>query len=153
MTKVYQGLGLSCMYPENWSLSEETAPSGATTGFMLESPTSAFMMVNEYPWNVAPREAVDHAREAMVAEYPEAEFEPFEPKLLIQGEPIQDCRAGDIRFYYLDLMVISRLISFTVGKKTYLVQIQAEDRDFDKLEQVFEAMLVSMLQSLELPSP
>ncbi len=148
MTKVYQGLGLSCMYPENWNLSEDTS-TGSPTGFMIESPTSAFMTVNEYPWNVAPREAVEKAREAMEAEYPEAEFEPFEPKLLLKGEPIADSRAGDIRFYYLDLLVISRLIAFTVSKKTYLVQIQAEDRDFEKLEQVFQAMLVSMLQSLE----
>lgn len=149
MTKVYQGLGLSCMYPENWKLSEDTSSSGSTTGFMIESPTSAFMTVNEYPWNVAPREAIEKAREAMESEYPESEFEPFEPKLMLKGEEIADSRAGDVRFYYLDLLVISRLIAFTVNKKTYLIQIQAEDRDFDKLEQVFQAMLVSMLQSLE----
>lgn len=149
MTKVYQGLGLSCMYPENWKLSEDTSSSGSTTGFMIESPTSAFMTVNEYPWNVAPREAIEKAREAMEAEYPESEFEPFEPKLMLKGEEIADSRAGDVRFYYLDLLVISRLIAFTVNKKTYLIQIQAEDRDFDKLEQVFQAMLVSILQSLE----
>lgn len=137
------------MYPENWKLSEDTSSSGSTTGFMIESPTSAFMTVNEYPWNVAPREAIEKAREAMEAEYPESEFEPFEPKLMLKGEEIADSRAGDVRFYYLDLLVISRLIAFTVNKKTYLIQIQAEDRDFDKLEQVFQAMLVSMLQSLE----
>ncbi|MFN7875064.1 MAG: hypothetical protein ACK5PB_07105 [Pirellula sp.] len=149
MTKVYQGLGLSCMYPENWKLSEDSSPSGSPTAFMIESPTSAFMTVSVFPWNVAPRETIENAREAMEAEYPESEFEAFEPNLQLRGEPIADARAGDVRFYYLDLLVISRLISFTVEKKTYLVQIQAEDRDFDKLEQVFQAMLVSMLKSLE----
>ncbi len=80
-----------------------------------------------------PREAIEKAREAMEAEYPESEFESFEPKLMLKGEEIADSRAGDVRFYYLDLLVISRLIAFTVNKKTYLIQIQAEDRDFDQV--------------------
>ena len=148
MTKIYQGLGLSCMYPENWTITEDT-DAGNVTAFTLESPTSSFMTVTEFPWTLAPREAIDQARETMVEEYDETEFEPLEPDLMFRGEKMQDCRAGDVRFYYLDLLVISRLISFTVDKKTFLVQIQAEDRDFDTLEMVFRAMMVSMLKSLE----
>jgi hypothetical protein len=149
VTKVYQGIGLSCMYPENWRVSEDTEPGGRTTGFMIESPNSAFMTVSEYPWNVAPREAIDSAKVAMEAEYDNCEFEPFSPTLLVNGKAIEDCRAGDVRFYFLDLLVVSRLIAFTVRKTTYLIQIQAEDRDFDSLEKVFQAMIVSMLNSLE----
>ncbi|AMV34135.1 hypothetical protein VN12_18540 [Pirellula sp. SH-Sr6A] len=148
MTKIYQGIGLRCMYPENWNLIEDTE-DGQTTGFTLESPTSAFMTVSEYPWNVSPRSAVESSAAAMMAEYEEVEQQPFDPQLTFRGEVLQDSRGADLQFYFLDLLVTSRLIAFTVDRKTYLVQIQAEDRDFMTLEQVFQAMLISMLQSLE----
>ena len=148
MTRVYQGLGVSCMYPENWTVSEETEGE-RVTGFMLESPTSAYMTVVEYPWTVPPREAVEKAREAMEQEYEETEYLEREPELKYRGERIADCRGADLHFYYLDLLVVSRLVSFTLQRKTYLVQMQAEDRDFQSLEAVFQAMLISMIRSLE----
>ena len=148
MTKFYQGLGLTCMYPENWNVTEDT-DEGKVLGFTLESPTAAFMTVTEYPWTVPPQEAIDEAGAARKAEYDELEFEPYDPALEWQGEPLADCRATDVRFYYLDLLVISRLIAFSLEHRTYLVQIQAEDRDFEGLEMVFKAMLVSMLQSVK----
>jgi hypothetical protein len=136
------------MYPENWNLIEDTE-DGQTTGFTLESPTSAFMTVSEYPWNVSPRSAVESSAAAMTAEYEEVEQLEFEPQLSYRGQVLQDCRGIDLQFYYLDLLVTSRVIAFTVERKTYLIQIQAEDRDFATLEQVFQAMIISMLQSLE----
>jgi hypothetical protein len=136
------------MYPENWNLIEDTE-DGQTTGFTLESPTSAFMTVSEYPWNVSPRSAVESSAAAMTAEYEEVEQLEFEPQLSYRGQVLQDCRGIDLQFYYLDLLVTSRVIAFTVERKTYLIQIQAEDRDFTTLEQVFQAMIISMLQSLE----
>lgn len=148
MTKIYQGIGVRCMYPENWNLIEDTE-DGETTGFTLESPTSAFMTVSEYPWNVSPRSAVESSAAAMTAEYEEVEQLEFEPQLSYRGQVLQDCRGIDLQFYYLDLLVTSRVIAFTVERKTYLIQIQAEDRDFTTLEQVFQAMIISMLQSLE----
>ncbi|MCU0716289.1 MAG: hypothetical protein MUD03_09185 [Pirellula sp.] len=148
MTKIYQGIGVRCMYPENWNLIEDTE-DGQTTGFTLESPTSAFMTVSEYPWNVSPRSAVESSAAAMTAEYEEVEQLEFEPQLSYRGQVLQDCRGIDLQFYYLDLLVTSRVIAFTVERKTYLIQIQAEDRDFTTLEQVFQAMIISMLQSLE----
>jgi hypothetical protein len=136
------------MYPENWNLTEDTEDD-QTIGFTLESPTSAFMTVSEYPWNVSPRSAVESSAAAMMAEYEEVEQQSFDPQLTFRGEILQDCRGADLQFYFLDLLVTSRLIAFTVDRKTYLVQIQAEDRDFQTLEQVFQAMIISMLQSLE----
>ncbi len=148
MTKLYNGLGLTCMYPENWSLSEDT-DEGKTISFTVESPTSAFMTVSEYPWSVSPQQAIERGREAMQAEYEDTEVEVFSPQLSYRGGGMQQCLGTDIRFYYLDLLVISRLIAFTIEKRTFLIQIQGEDRDFESLEKVFQAMLISMLKSLE----
>ena len=147
MTKTFQGLGLSCMYPENWSLSEDT-DDGRTVGFTIESPTSAFMTVTEYPWTVAPREALEQAQDIMKSEYDNIEYDEIDPGLELDGQPLADSRASDANFYYLDLLVFSRFVSFTVDRKTYLVQIQSEDRDYEGLEMVFKAMLVSMFKSI-----
>lgn len=147
MTKTYQGLGLSCMYPENWSLTEDT-DDGRIVGFTIESPTSAFMTVTEYPWTVAPREALEQAQDIMKSEYDNIEYDEIDPELELDGQPLADSRASDANFYYLDLLVFSSFVSFTVDRKTYLVQIQSEDRDYEGLEMVFKAMLVSMLKSI-----
>ena len=151
MTKIYQGLGLSCMYPENWSLTEDT-DEGRVVAFTLESPTAAFMTVTEYPWTVAPREALEQAEEIMKAEYDNVEYEEIDPQLELDSKPLADSRAGDAHFYYLDLLIVSRFVAFTVDRKTFLVQIQSEDRDFESLEMVFKAMLFSMLKSINIES-
>ena len=147
MIKTYQGLGLSCMYPENWTLTEDT-DGGRVVGFTVESPTFAFMTVTEYSWTVSPREALEQAQDIMKSEYDNIEYDEIDPELEFDGQPLADSRASDANFYYLDLLVFSRFVSFTVDRKTFLVQIQAEDRDFESLELVFKAMLISMLKSI-----
>jgi hypothetical protein len=136
------------MYPENWNITEDT-DDGQVLGFTLESPTSAFMTVTEYPWTVTPADAMEQAFEILRTEYDEVEYETLPTDLTWEGEALPDCMSGDARFYYLDLMVISRLLAFSLQHRTFLVQIQAEDRDFDRLELVFKAILVSMLQSVK----
>lgn len=135
------------MYPENWNVTEDT-DGGKLLGFTLESPSAAFMTVTEYAWTVSPSQAIDQAIETMRSEYDELEFEEMESDLEWDGKPLPDCRSGDVRFYYLDLLVVSRLIAFALDHQTYLIQIQAEDRDFESLEMVFKAMLISMLKSV-----
>jgi hypothetical protein len=150
MTKIYQGLGLSCMYPENWTVSEDTEDD-TTVSFTLESPTHAFMTVIAYPWTVVPRQAIEQAREAMKAEYEEVEYEEVDPELPRGDTPLSDSRAVEMRFYYLDLLVVSRLVAFSLPlqQRTYLLQIQAEDRDYQSLDKVFQAIIVSLIRSLD----
>jgi hypothetical protein len=135
------------MYPESWSVSEDT-DDGRVVGFTLESPAAAFMTVTEYPWTVAPREALEQAQEVMKSEYDNIEYDDIPTDLELDNKPLDDSRACEANFYYLDLLVVSRFIAFTVDRKTFLVQIQSEDRDFSKLEMVFKAMLVSLLKSV-----
>jgi hypothetical protein len=146
MTKSYQGLGLSCLYPENWTLTEDTQDD-RVVGFTLESPSSAFMTVTQYPWTVTPEDAIDEACEAMSAEYDDVEFEATQADIDWLEHPLESFQSGDVRFYYLDLMVISRLMAFVLDQRTFLVQVQAEDRDFESLQMVFKAILISLLKS------
>ncbi len=170
MTKVYRGLGLACTYPENWQLSEETvaehADQSTVVGFNLQSPTSAFMSVYRYPQSVSPDEAIEEATKAIAADYEGIELASFAPEReLLHDElapsqpksaPSQPksnvpnaSRGTDLNFYYLDLLITVRLISFQFSHYTFLVQFQAEDRDFTSMERVFQAMLITMIQSLQ----
>ena len=163
MTKVYRGLGLACTYPENWQLSEETvaehADQSTVVGFNLQSPTSAFMSVYRYPQSVSPDEAIEEATKAIAADYEGIELASFAPErelLHVELAPSQPksnvpnaSRGTDLNFYYLDLLITVRLISFQFSHYTFLVQFQAEDRDFTSMERVFQAMLITMIQSLQ----
>ena len=163
MTKVYRGLGLACTYPENWQLSEETvaehADQSTVVGFNLQSPTSAFMSVYRYPQSVSPDEAIEEATKAIAADYEGIELASFAPErelLHVELAPSQPksnvpnaSRGTDLNFYYLDLLITVRLISFQFSHYTFLLQFQAEDRDFTSMERVFQAMLITMMQSLQ----
>jgi hypothetical protein len=134
------------MYPENWQLTEDREEQ-QVVGFTLQSPNTAFLVVIAYPWTMPPKDALEQARMAIESEYDEVEFEPTEPSLDLMVGPLMDWRSGEMRFYYLDLLVVCRLVAFSASNQTYLVQCQAEDREFESLEMVFEAMLASMIRS------
>ncbi len=85
---------------------------------------------------------LDEAAAAMNAEYEDVESEPYQVD--IAGHQY----AGLIqRFYYLDLLVASKLLTIKTDDQLYLVQIQGEDRDMDQQSMVFDAILTSMLRS------
>ena len=163
LTKVYRGLGLACTYPENWQLSEETfagdGESETVVGFNLQSPTSAFMSVYRYPMSLSPDEAIQESIKAIADEYEEIEQIAFESERdlltthLSNSQPNDNVsntsRGTDLNFYYLDLLITVRLISFQFARHTFLVQFQAEDRDFTSMERVFQAMLITIIQSLQ----
>lgn len=144
MPATYQGLDLECVYPDNWAFSEDLdSEEGQTQGFTLESPDAAFFSLTRYPWNCAPSKVIEMTQQTLESEYEQAEAYTVEP-----GLGIDDSRAAEINFYCLDFLVTSRIIAFTIRPYTYLVQIQAEDRTFDELTPVFEAILYSILRSL-----
>ena len=142
MPNTYRGLGIECLYPDNWKLLEDDSPD--SPGFTLESPDAAIFSLTKYPWTVAPREAIERAIQAVQDEYPDCEVEWNEADLTIA-----DSRSVEIRFFLLDLLVVIRFRGFSIERQTYLVQQQAEDRDYDRLEIVFDAILESVIQSID----
>jgi hypothetical protein len=147
VTKIYQGLGLSITYPENWQVTEDFDGS-ELLGFQLQSPTSAFFAVYMYPLSTTSTEAINEAHRAIAAEYDEVEYDLIAtPEWMSSALQLSESQAAELHFYYLDLLVQVRLFAFHVHHHTYLIHIQAEDRDFNKLERVFDALLVTLVQS------
>lgn len=141
--KTYEGMELILPYPENWTVSEERQGDWVDS-VLLESPDSAFLSINRYPSSTATDEILERALQAMKAEYDSVESEDLAFDLG-DGESF----GCELRFYVLDLLVCSRLLSFQVEPFSYLVQVQAEDRDFDRLRPVVHAMLCRAIASLD----
>lgn len=135
-------MGLSIPYPENWMVSNDGSDKDTDSVF-IESPNTAFLSVSLYDDSTGPLQAIERAMEAMQSEYEDIEYEDIEVDL-----ELLDIKARELRFYFLDLVVVSRLIAFRVGQTTYLVQQQAEDREFGELEPVFFAMMFGMAKAM-----
>ncbi len=146
MTRVFQGQGLVCTYPENWQLTEDTEEQAAV-GFTLQSPNTAFMTVYRYPPEIAPSQAIEETKRVIAAEYDDIESQVVEPEIAGASPVISELQGQELSFYYLDLLVFIRLIAFRYRNETLLIHCQAEDREFAKLDLVFQAMMISMFAS------
>jgi hypothetical protein len=144
MPECYQGIGISMLYPENWKLEEEPMNQAVS----LESPEGAFMVITRLGAEQNPTAALSDALSTMNAEYEEIEAEPLAREIAsitLIGQML--------RFVYLDLIIASQVLTVSAPTDHYLIQIQAEDRQYDKLQPVFDALLTSMCQSLGKASP
>lgn len=135
MPSTFESFGVKFLYPENWVVADRPeAESGS--GVTLDLPSGGFFSIEKDDSLVPDEELIERIVSAIVAEYDEVEQE--EITLDQIGE---DDRALELRFYYLDLLVISRVILTARGDDRLVIQMQAESRDFDTNEQVFAAIL------------
>ena len=136
----YNGLGVSVMYPDGWKIEEDGTEENSVS---FESPLGAFLTITRYP-ELNFSDAVEKAHQVMLAEYDEVESEEFSRTIADH-----EFNVTALRFVYLDFLIVAELFSFLLGGSTYLVQIQGEDRDVEKLQPVFQAMLTSLFQKAE----
>ncbi len=148
MPKTHRALGLSITYPDNWQVTEETENEEAG-GYELQGPTGAFLSVYPCPQPTSPKRAIVQATEAIASDYDNVESEVFFPELSSSSGLLTDVHGRELYFYYLDLLVRAKLIAFEIPDQTILVHIQAEDSDFRSLEKVFDAMLLTLCQSID----
>lgn len=145
MPQTYEGQGFQCLYPDNWTLSQERHAD--YDGFTLESPGTAMFSVLHYREPLEPQHAIDHAVQTLEEIYEDCEVEAVDSDL-----PVEDAVSTELHFFVQRMLVAIRLRAFRAGGKTFLCQQQAEDREYDKNEAVFDAMLHSILRSIDPPS-
>ena len=136
----YNGLGVSVMYPDGWKIEEDGTEENSVS---FESPLGAFLTITRYP-ELNFSDAVEKAHQVMLAEYDEVESEEFSRTIAER-----EFNVTALRFVYLDFLIVAELFSFLLSGSTFLVQIQGEDRDVEKLQPVFQAMLTSLFQKSE----
>ncbi len=149
MSKQYDNLGLKFLYPESWTVVDETA-SEWPRSVTLQTPDSGFWVAQVH------NESDPHQLTLQVLKTMKAEYEDLEAEPAIECESATHSLIGfDMQFYCLDLLVGAavRSVSLDTSRKlSLLVMYQAEDREFERLQPVFAAMLLNLLANFEAAS-
>jgi hypothetical protein len=161
MPAKFESLGLSFLYPDNWVVADRAAEDGID-GVTFELPSGGFFSIERLdrlgPDRVAgnddelndenqheatqqqetlKQETLIAAIEKLIAEeYGEVEREEWPAEKLEQAD-----RVVELNFYYLDLLIISRIIFIKLASGKFAIQIQSESRGFEENELVFAAIM------------
>ena len=106
------------------------------------------------PWVDAPRNP--HSGTAEPAKLAAAVVDTMKQEYQgLEAEPIEESIAGhelvgyDLAFYCLDLTNTAHVRSLRFAHTTYTIYSQAEDREYEQVKRVFEAMTLTLLGSLK----
>lgn len=134
MPSTFDDFGFRFLYPDNWQIQSRDA-NDESEGVTLEMPNGGFFSVTKYLGSPAVDDVLEGIASAMKSEYPEVEIEEIED---------DDAEVMELRFYYLDLLIVARVTGLVLANQTMVVQVQAESRAFDEGEPVYNAMLKSI---------
>lgn len=144
MTATYDKLGVKFLYPESWKLIDES-DDGTPRSITLETPDgAATWAVHVYPVDGDQDLILKEMLEPLKETYHDLEVSSTDSKI---GEYVAS--GVDTMFYCLDFLIRARLQMVETPEHLFLFWSQAEDREFDKMEIVFDAISVSLLRSVE----
>ncbi len=142
MPNHFNKLGISFLYPDNWTLDEEQTARGRGE-VTIYSPSGAFLSISIHSPRTDPITLATQAVDAVREEYAQVDVE--EAQETVSG---RDLVGYDLNFFCMDLVTTARVRCLHANRATYAVFCQAEDRDFERLACVFDAVTVSLLGSL-----
>lgn len=145
MPAQFDSFGVRFLYPDNWKVADRQEDEG-DQGTTLDLPSGGFVSL-ELAQADQIENLIDQVVATISAEYEDLEREELTLEVLPEGTPVTD-----LRFYYLDLLIVSRLVVLSLGDRAIdgnllVVQMQAESRDFDKNEPVFAAILKQIIDA------
>lgn len=143
MPAACSALGIQFDYPDNWELEQFDDDAGGGAA-VVSSPETAFWQISRHPAHTELEPLFDEALAALRSEYDH--IEAFPASQNIDGREIS---GYDVNFYCLDLTNTCCLRAVQAEQATYLIIYQAEDRELAGLALVFEAMLTSLMRSLQ----
>ena len=106
------------------------------------SPTGGFWSVILHPAGLDPEDLVEAAVDTMRQEYEQLDADHTHET--ISGH---DVVGSEMNFYCLDLTNTAVARSYATNDATYLVLCQADDREYETIGPVFDAITRSMLNS------
>ena len=143
MPAEFNKMGISFLYPDNWTLDEDDAKAGQESVTVF-SPGGAFWSVSVHPPSTDPGQLAEAALKAMEEEYKELETEPAR-----QTIADQKMIGYNINFYYLDMTNTASILCFRGTGASYALFWQAEDRELKSIRDVFLAITTSFITNLE----
>lgn len=139
MPRTYEQHGIRFLYPDNWEVSDEQSLEPPYS-VGLQTPQGG-MWVLQIHEQGEPLELAGEALSTMRSEYAELEADSITERI-----EEHDVIGFEMRFYYLDFVVMARVLSLRYRDRTLVLLFQAEDRDYDTLAPIFHAILVSVLR-------
>lgn len=141
MPAVYDSHGIRFLYPENWTLMDED-PDNWPRSVTLQSENTAFLSLHAYPARQDTAPLVDQVIDSIREVYPDAE-------VLEADDQVAEMRTWgvDICFFYLDLLVEAKVRCLKTPSYTLVWHYQAESREFEQVEPVFNAIVTSLLST------
>lgn len=140
MTAIYNKHGIEFLYPENWTHTEENQ-TGDFVEIALESPAGSIWSVSLFPTTSNPADLLETSAAALRDQYEDLEITEF------HGHLETFATLGfDAHFYCLDFLVTAQARCFPVYNYVIHVFCQAENREFDKVKDVFDAITLSLLK-------
>lgn len=143
MPAIFERLGISFQYPENWTIDEADVLTGRQS-VTVYSPGGGFWSVTLNEESADPVLIARSAADAMQQEYEGLEVEKTQET--VAGHELV---GYDMDFFYLDLISTAAIRCLRVDATTYTIFYQAEDREYQQIHRVFEAMTVSLLMGLD----
>lgn len=142
MTATFQKHEIEFVYPDNWKLIQNDDAPEDEINVQVESPSGAFWSLNVLPPDVSPAQAIASAVEGLKEQYQDFE---------IQDAPTwtatpHECETAEALFYCLDFLVTAGAWAFSTDSGTMLVLCQAENREYDQMRELFDAITVSLLK-------
>lgn len=140
MPALFDKLGVRFAYPDNWLLEEQDA--GGAPAVSVSSPEGAFWCLTIHPASADVAQVAKAVLDGVRNEYDNLDIEAV-------CEPIsgQETLGYDVNFYCLDLLSTAQIRGFQTERATYTMLWQAEDCEFERVRQVFEAMTTSLIRT------
>ncbi len=144
MKALFDKHGLRFHYPKDWTLEDHTDdPECAEV--TVSNDDTAFWTVSIHDRSFDPEALMSAAIEAVSLEYEGVETQSFDAHAkgdeLCGDDELYGC---DLHFCYLDLINTACFRAFKTPEACCLVMYQAEDREFEEVQAVMEAMTASL---------
>ena len=138
----FDRFGLAFDYPDNWTVDAGDA-AGGRPEVTVYSPGGAFWSVSLHTPAGGAEELAAAVVTQMREEYRDLDSEPA--KASVSGHALS---GYDLNFYCLDLTNTAAVRTLETPSGTYLLFCQAEDREWERVAHVFDAMTASFISSL-----
>ena len=138
----FHRFGLGFDYPENWVVDTDDS-GGSHAAVTVYSPGGAFWSVSAHAPGGEQTILAAAVVQQMRDEYRDLDSEPAVDTLA--GHTL---RGFDLNFYCLDLTNTAQVRTLATPSAIYLLCCQAEDREWERICSVFEAMKTSFIESL-----
>ena len=133
----------SVMYPENWTLNEAETDSLPRIVHLDSPDGAAIWEVQLHDAGVDATEILDAGLKTLRETYPDLEVSTTASEFDGAEQP-----AYEALFFCLDFLIRVKLQTLVTPDHLLVFWYQAEDRHFDEIEMVFQAISTSLRQSL-----